>query len=250
MMTGICRRLPLVVALLCPFPALAQSVSIDAGARWQANSGTIDFDCARIANAGQLDIDSAVLSGIGDLVNTGAVAMIAGSFEVGGDWINHGGFAAGNGSVLFGDHCDAPQATIEGNTSFATLDIASARGKLYRLTDGHTQSISNALRLNGVSGSHLMIRSTQPGSQARWALAPGGVQQVGWIDVADQAAPAGSQWIALGTPAAFNSINSGNNFRWFGTPAVAQSIPATSSLLLMLLAGLLAVVGVARFPIR
>ena len=138
-MTGIRHRLPLVVALLCPLPALAQSVSIDAGARWQANNGTIDFGCARLANTGQLDIDSAVLSGIGDLINTGAVAVIAGSFEIGGDWINHGGFIAGSGTVIFSDHCDAPQATIEGNTSFATLDIASARGKLYRFTAGHTQ---------------------------------------------------------------------------------------------------------------
>lgn len=250
MTSGIRLRIALAMALLCPLTALSQSVSVDDSARWEVNGASIDFGCAHIGNAGTIDVGGGELGGIGNLVNGGVFTVGNGALEVGGDWVNHGTFSAGTGVVMFSDHCDAPQATIQGDTAFATLDIASSRGKRYRLNAGDTQSVATALRLNGSPGSHLVLRSTQSGSQSRIALATGGVQQVGWIDVADQAAPAGSQWLALGAPATFNSINSGNNFRWFGTPAVARPVPATSSWLLTLLVGLMVVIGMARFRTR
>lgn len=246
-MTGMRPWLPWLAALVFTWSASAQTVDIGPGARWQSDGASIDFDCADVAVAGRLDVEDGMLSGIGRFANSGTVTSDAGAIEVGGDWINQGQFSAGTGSVHFSDRCDRPQATIASATTFATLDIGSDRGKLYRFAAGQTQSISTALRLTGAPGAHLVLRSTQPGAQSRLALANGAAQQIGWVDVADQAAPAGSQWLALGPPGQFNAIDSGNNTRWFGAPAEAQPVPAMSWWPLFALVLLVAGIAARRF---
>lgn len=240
-----------MAALACPPAALAQTVSIDAGGHWRAGDATIDFDCANVTVHGRLDVDDSVLSGVRHLSNAGSIGSATGAIEIGGDWINDGQFSAGSGSVHVSDRCDEPQATIHGMNQFATLDIESSRGKRYHLTAGQTQSVSNAFRLIGAPGARIVLRSTQAGAQSRIALAPGGTQLIDWIDVADQVAPPGSQWLAAGEPALFNAIDAGNNVRWFGAPTVEPApVPATSSLLILVLSLLVVCIGGLRLRLR
>lgn len=247
---GFIRMLLTAVASVSSIAAQAQSVNVDAGARWHVGGAAIDFDCGSLTVAGEFAIDSAMLTGIGDLTNTGVVSATSGVAEVGGDWRNQGQVHPGNGSVHFSDQCDRPQATIEGTTTFATLDIASARGKRYALQAGQVQTVNTALRITGAADTHLVLRSTQPGARSDIALAASGGQHISWVDVADQSAAPQGQWLAPGLAAAHNAINSGNNRRWFGTPHVAQPVPASSPLLLMLLALFACGLGARRLRTR
>lgn len=251
------RRFACAFLSLFAFPAatLAQSVSIDAGASWRVGDGAMDLDCATLQVAGALHAQDGTVGGIGDLgiVAGGEVAATTAELHVGGDWRNHGGFVAGTGTVHLVDRCDAGSALIEGTTSFASLLIESARGKAYGFEAGMTQSIALALRLAGAPGVPLPIRSTQAGTRAGLALDNGASQQVTWVDVADMAAPEGSAWIASGLPAAFDSIDSGNNFRWFqpsGPPAPPRSVPTASIWALLIMALVLARLGGLRLRRR
>lgn len=240
-LTGYVRAL-LLAMFAVPFSALAQTVAIGAGDRWQTDDAVVDLDCAALDVAGNLDAGNAQIRGIRHLSISGQVAAQSASIAVGGDWINHGSFLAGNGTVAFGDRCDEALSMMIGSSAFSTLQLTSARGKVYGFEAGQTQFVLQGLALAGTTGNRLSVRSTQPGSHASIALSESGLQQISWIDVADMEAPVGSAWIAPATPESFNSIDSGNNVRWFQRldpvqlPAISLLATITLALGLVLLA--------------
>ena len=232
-------RLVCVALLAAPAGVLAQSVSIDNGASWRVGDGAIDLDCAALDVAGSFHAQDGKVDGIGVLDIGGELTATSAALEVGGDWINRGTFVAGNGSVHLTDRCGASVALVDGSSAFSTLAIDSASGKAYAFAAGATQSVALSLRLAGAPGLPLPIRSTQAGVQAALALAHGASQQISWLDVADLAAPDGSAWLAPGPAPAFNSIDSGNNYRWFEPtepPPPPTPVPTTSTWALLALA--------------
>ncbi|MCX7556941.1 hypothetical protein OS187_08940 [Xanthomonadaceae bacterium JHOS43] len=211
----------------------------------------MDLDCAALRIEGAVDAADGQIAGVGHLDLAGQLAATTASLEVGGDWNNHGSFQAGSGTVVFSDRCNQSQSTLQGNTTFATLVIESARGKTYQFPSGATQDVSSALRLSGVAGQRMSIRSTTPGSRANVALDNAGSQQIAWVDVADMAAPSSAAWLAPGLPTAFNAIDSGNNQRWFALASVAPvMVPATSIWALLGLAVLTLLPAWRRLPAR
>lgn len=213
----------------------AQSVTIDAGSVWSSDDATIDLDCASLTNMGTWQTDDAQVHALGRMENNGTFSAADAWVQAGSDWINAGSFLAGTSRVVFDDSCDAVEARLEGASTFWQLELTTAAGKIYRLQDSQTQSVSQALRVTGVSGQHLMLRSTVPGVRANLAVNPGASQVIDWVAVADLAAPNGSAWLADGPPEAFNAIDAGNNYRWFAQLAQIVRVPATSSGFLFLL---------------
>ncbi len=237
--------LMLAVALALPGAGFAQSVSIGPDASWQAGDAAISFGCAEVSNTGHFDAGSAELSEIGDFSNSGQTTASAARFEVGGDWDNSGGFDGGDSVVAFADACGRAAAQLTGSTTFPELRIESARAKQYRFEAGATQQVVQALHLQGAPGQHLLIRSTAAGSRADIALATAGTQSVGWIDAADMGAPFTAAWIAPGPAEAYDSLDSGGNFRWFGSSGLdaPRVVPAASAGMLALLALALGLIG-------
>lgn len=241
----------LMAILTMPGFAAAQGISIDAGASWHLGDALVELDCVPVQVAGLLDVQDSRLDGVGDVAISGQLTAAAASIEVGGNWSNQGHFAAGASTVHLSDRCDANVASISGSTSFSTLHIESERSKGYVFQAGQVQAVAAALRITGMPGAPLVLGSTQAGIHAELALAEGGSQQIAWIDVADMAAPEGSAWLAQGPPEDFDSVDSGNNFRWFEPAAPAAppvAVPADSRWALLLLA--LALLVLARRGFR
>jgi hypothetical protein len=244
----------LLVTLALPANVVGQTVTIGPGSSWSLGNAAVDLDCAALDVAGALDAQNASVAGVGNLAISGQLSAASASIEVGGNWTNHGSFVAGMGTVRLVDRCDRDAVSINGSTTFSTLLVQSARNKAYFFEAGQTQSILTALGLSGAPGALLPLRSTLAAAQSALALNPAGSQQIAWVDVADMAAPEGSAWLAEGPPSAFNSVDSGNNARWFepapAPPAVHVPIPAASDWVLLALALVLGAVGMRGVRLR
>lgn len=240
----------LLLALGFSVGAAAQTVSIEAGAVWQIDDGLMDMGCATVHVTGTLHLQNGRVDGVDDLRILGQVSADTATLEIGGDWNNLGSFQAGTGTVRFVDRCNRAQSSLAGNTSFSTLTLESARGKSHRFPAGMTQTVSHTLRLAGASGQLLGIASTQPGTQAGLALAVGGAQQIGWVRVADMTAPAGSAWLAPGPAQNFDSVDAGNNSRWFQQFLAPKIIPTASGWALLVLTLALGLLARRAFRLR
>lgn len=238
-------RIALAIALLAALtgwssPVDAQSIVVGAGSSWVAGDADYDLGCHDLINHGDMNLGSSTFTAIDNFVNTDTVTAIAATLNVGGNWTNSGTFDAGSSVVRLTDDCGDATVEISGETTFPTLAIMSAMGKLVRFPAGATQTVTDALLLQGVSGNLLRLRSTQDGQQAFIALANDATQSIVYVDVADHAAT--GQVLAPGEPEEFFSVDSGNNFRWFQTPAAAPA-PAMSSVGTLLL--VMVLIGVA-----
>jgi len=224
------RRLLTVGGLLALLPgaALAANLTLTGGTTQTVPAGGLDLDCGNV-----LIQSGATLNG-----GTGTLAL-------GGDWNNQGTFNRGTGTVAITDQDCAPGAvsTLSGTTYFHNLTGGTANGHALVFESGQQQSVANNLELRGASGNRLVIRSTTPGIEAFLHLDESGTQSIDWVDVQDNHAPITGQHLALGLPSAFNSVDGGNNFRWFlNIPAggAVQGIPTLSQLGLLVLVMVLA----------
>ncbi len=239
--TGAAAMGVLAVGLALGAPtAGAQGITIDGGSRWQADGARHALDCTPLVNAGQLQADSGAFDAVGGFTNSGQASATTAMLRVGGDWANSGAFAAGQSSVQLVDACKASAASITGTTNFASLSLSGNAGKLYAFEAGATQSVQQSLVLAGGPAARLVIRSTSPGVQANLALATSGNQSISRIDVADMRAPDDAAYLAQGMPSDFDSIDSGNNARWFGDFLGSVALPTLSGAMTALLALLLA----------
>jgi hypothetical protein len=101
------------------------------------------------------------------------------------------------------------------------LTVQTVSGRMITFEAGSTTTVNGHLLLTGsYPGNLLTIRSHIPGTQS--FLVVTGTFVVTGVDVADNNAKLPGEWIDFGPPLAFQSIDSGNNYRWFRSgPGVA-----------------------------
>lgn len=219
--------------------AEAQSIVVGAGSSWAAGNATHELGCHDFTNNGTADLATATFDAVGNFTNTSTMTASAASIDVGGNWANSGTFDAGSSMISLTDDCGAMTATISGTTTFPTLAINSAFGRVVQFAAGATQTVTDALILGGQDGALLVVRSTQDGQQAFIDLESGATQSIAYVDVADHAAT--GQVIAPGPPEDFDSIDAGNNTRWFVALGAAPAPTLSVAALLLVLALLIAI---------
>lgn len=202
---------------LCLLPAfaVAQGVTVQAGATFDVGDGTLGLDCGDLTVAGTLTVAN------GSIVTTRHVDIAGGAFSLGtgsitlsGDWTNTGSFSAGTGSVNIVDGCATTTSAISGDSGFYDFNVTTTAGRLLQPTSGSSQTFNHDLTLVGTIANPLTIRSSSPGVAAIFTLINGASQNINGADVTDNDA-SGGQTIAPGPPGDFNSIDSGGNTNWF-----------------------------------
>jgi MYXO-CTERM domain-containing protein len=225
-------------------PLARADLVVPANAVVDLGGGTIDLACTDLVVAGTLQVGS------GQVVNVRNVTIQAGGvlhggsgvIALGGSWSNSGQFIAGTGTVRFEDLCGLAGASIGGNSTFFDLRFVSSIGRSFAFAVGSTQTITSALRITGVSGSPIQIRSSAVGQVANINLQAGGTQQIQHVGVTDV-------W-ATGQPLAPNQTNEGgggNAQGWFGSGQVTPTaVPTLGDFTVALLAALLGVAAAWR----
>jgi len=222
--------------------AVAADFSLTSGNSFDLGGGTLDLDCANFT-----------------VHNTATFNAGSGHVLLSGNWSNQGVFNPGTSMVTFDDDCGpASTSVITGATNFHNFIANTTSGHGLTFGSGETQSVMNDLVLTGAAGQLLRIRSTTEGTQAFLELDGAGSQTISYVDVKDNNAPVPGQWLAPGPPFQFDSVDSGNNYRWFlnlpvqGGPGAGREIPILSAPGLALLIVLIALAaaysrGVFRF---
>jgi len=241
-------RAAAIVLSLYPMLALADLI-VPADATVSLNSGTLDLGCTDQLVAGTLQVGS------GQALNArhvtvqpgGALDGGSGAIELGGNWSNDGVFVAGTSTVRFRDLCAIASATISGSSSFANARFVSSIGKNYVFAVGSEQTITGVLEITGTTPHPIQFRSSAPGQVAFINLTESGTHQSVHVGVTDV-------W-ATGQPLAPGEQNEGgggNANGWFGTLPTGEVaiIPALSTLMLGVLAALLAFAGGIRLRRR
>ncbi len=121
-----------------------------------------------------------------------------------------------NRSVRF---IGADPSLIQGSTTF-TRFICEVPGKALTFEAGSLQTITELMRITGVSGSRIFLRSTDDGMQ--WRINPTSAE-VAYVNVKDS-----SNEAAFFIDPAGSNINVANNYKWFPSSAM-YIITATSS---------------------
>jgi hypothetical protein len=197
---------------------------IDPGASLALGSGRLELACANLGVSGTLYGEFGEIALARDVTIQSSGTFVAGSsqLELAGTWHRMGYFDPGTGSVRLVDGCGIATAQILGSSGFYSLELASVSGKTWELEAGQTQIVTSLLRLLGVSGSRLRIRSTSDGFESSLDLQ--GAYSTAWLDVKDSH--------AVGLPIAYGtgSIDSGNTPGW--TLASVPGLAVVGSLLL------------------
>lgn len=137
-------------------------------------------------------------------INNGFTLTAQSDLAVSGDWGNNNttgnGFDADTNAVTF-----TKSANISGNTTFYDL-ICAAGGETLTFAAGSTQTITNALRLNGSEGKELALKSSADGTV--WNISvPVDSASVSYVSVQDSVS-------ANDSILAENSTDLGNNTWW------------------------------------
>lgn len=177
-----------------------------------------------IGSGASVNINDGSLKISDDITINETMTVGTGSVSLGGSWANNGTFTAGTGTVNFID--GTSPASISGTNTFYNLKAATTAGKQINFEATKTQTVANSLTLQGASGNLLTLRSTVNGQQAVINLQNGGTQSISYVDVKDHSAS--GQYLAPGPPSSFNSVDSGNNNRWFDTTSPTGTISINS----------------------
>lgn len=217
--TALLGALILAVATTSGVAAVANEVIVAAGGVLDLGTGSLGLDCADLTVAGTLSAGTVGFDSARDvtIAPTGVLNGNSAVLEVAGEWDDAGTFNAGTSAVRFVDGCGLLSAVIAGDTTFATLDLTTTTGKLYRFTAGSTQIVTQLLTLAGAVGNRLRLRSTLDGSEAFLNLQ--GAHSASFVDVADNH--------AIGNPIALgpDSIKGSNTPGW----QLAAAVPALST---------------------
>lgn len=228
--TGICRfgRSGLVVAFsFCLFTSdllLAQGITVGAGGSIDVGSGSISLGCHDLQVNGAVQLGSGTLNGLRHLGIAGSLSGESGTISLSGDWNNAGMFDAGTGAVNINDGCGVSASTVIGTNGFYDWSVATSSGKQLNFSAGEFQYVSNAVVFNGTAGNLLRIRSSVADSPGFFQLSESGSQNVNYVDVRDNHAPMPGQFMAPGFPEEYNSVDSGGNFRWFGSYTITITV--------------------------
>jgi hypothetical protein len=217
-------------------------IAVPANAVVSLNGGNVDLACSDVVVAGTLSLGGGNLANVRNvtILAGGSVDTGAGAITLAGHWNNAGSFNAGTGAVNF---VDAPACVptgtggaISGNTTFATLSLASALGKRYQFAAGSSQRVMLQLTISGLAGLPIQIESSAAGQSATIAL--NGQQTMSELAVTDMRSS--SVWLA---PYLTNRNPAGRVVGWFGEP-FAVSVPVLDGQWLWVLAVLLGLMAV------
>ncbi len=135
----------------------------------------------------------------------GTLTAPSGPFRVSGNWLKKSAatFTPGTSTVTL----NGTNQTVSGSTTFYnfTKSITSADTLNFAATT--TQTVTNALTLNGAAGNRLSLRSTQTGTQ--WKIDPQGTRTVSYLDVKDS-----NNLNASPVNCSTGCANSSNNTNW------------------------------------
>ena len=152
--------------MLLLHPVLAAAdVIVPANAIGSLNGGTLDLGCTDLIVAGTLQLGGGqVLNARNVTIQPGGVLDGgSGAIELGGNWSNNGGFLAGTGTVRFRDLCALASATISGSSSFANARFVTSIGKNYVFAVGSVHTITGVLEITGTTPQPIQFRSSAPG---------------------------------------------------------------------------------------
>ena len=148
-----------------------------------------------------------------------------------GDWTKIGTFTPGTSTVSLEDGCGTSSVVVDGDTTFANLELTTTSGKRYDFTAGTTQTVTDALTIAGEANpNQLVIRSTVTGSEAFLDF-QGGSQPLNApnVDVQDNHA------IGTEIQLVFPDSNKGpNTIGWLPEPEAAPSLLSGGALLALL----------------
>lgn len=219
------------------------AITVPAGGTVSLAGGSIDLGCTDVTVAGNLQVGSALITTVRNVTiqagapPDGTLDGGSGSITLAGNWSNSGTFNSGSSSVFFVDNpgCSA-SSTIGGGTTFFNLSLVSNLGKVYTFVPGATQTILQALTIQGTLANPIQITSGVAGNPGFTNLAPGGSQNISHLGVSDNWAV--GQALA---PLSTNEGGSGNASGWFGNAAIlATAIPTIGTAGIALLALILA----------
>lgn len=198
-------------------PGYCAGISVGNGASFHVGNATIDVNCLNLETAGQFVLGSGLVNGVNllNIESTGVLSGETGSLRFAGDWWNAGTLNAVQSSVSMQDGCGVTESLMLGDNSFYNFSASTSTGKTFSIEAGSVQTFANELSLQGAEpNQRLKIRSTVAGQSVYFDLAPQGVQLIYAVDVKDNDASTG-QLLAPGLPAAFASVDAGNNKNWF-----------------------------------
>jgi len=205
-----------VLAFQC-IPGYCAGISVGNGASFHVGNALIDLNCLNLETAGQFVLGGGLVSGVNllSIESTGELSGDTGSLRFAGDWWNAGTFNAAQSSVSMLDGCGTTESLMLGDNSFYNFSASTSTGKTLSIEAGSVQAFANELSLHGAEpNQRLKIRSSVNGQSVYFNLAAQGVQQINAVDVKDNDATAG-QLLAPGIPAAYASVDAGNNKNWF-----------------------------------
>lgn len=240
----------IAVLTLLPAHLLAGGLTLDQGSSISLGSGHLQLGCNDMSVHGALNLDTGVIDNIGNVVisTDGVLNGNRGKIEFGKDWSNEGSFTATESSVSLVDECSSGASTIGNDNTFYNLSVVTSAGKNVFLDADKSQNVINDLVLTGTDGNLLVLRSTLSGVYAIFVLSELGGQLIDYVDVQDNWAMMPGQHLARGWPHEFNSLDSGNNMRWFFNfgflePVPSLSYPGSLLLIVFMLMGAVLVYG-------
>jgi hypothetical protein len=232
-MHPVCRQLLAVATLSLGFCSVAQAQFVVPGVMDINGPPPVGID----VGCGTLDIQAAGVLNMNDALvdNTGLISIAAGGvlnggtgiINVGGSWANGGTFNAQGGTVVIGDFCALPlpgpqipgPTVLTGQTTFNNLTFQSGTGRTIVIPAGQNIIVNGTLTLTGAPGLPINFVSSN-GGPAFVTLGPAGVL-------------------------VNNMANLGPNV-FIGPPLAAATVPTLGELGLLLLALLVAGLGVRQ----
>jgi len=205
-----------VLAFQC-ISGYCAGISVGNGASFHVGNATIDVNCLDLETAGQFVLGGGLVNGVYllSIDSTGGLSGYTGSLRFAGDWWNAGTFNAAQSSISMQDGCGASESLMLGDNGFYNFSASTLTGKTLSIEAGSVQTFANELSLSGAEpNQRLKIRSSVAGQSVHFNLAVQGAQQINAVDVKDNDATAG-QLLAPGAPAAYASVDAGNNKNWF-----------------------------------
>ncbi len=220
---------------LCMSTCLAAGIAVPSGASMDLAGGQLAAAGGDAAIGGTLQLGSGALVGLRNftLSGGGQTSLGSGLVELFGDWSNAGNLDAGSSQVRFVDGGLASSGIL-GSSTFSSLSFVSSTGKRYLFQSGATQTVTNALTIQGTASAPIQFDVTSPGSVANINLSSSGSQAIQHVGVSDVHAT--GQHLA---PSQSNEGGSGNAVGWFKA-LLAASIPVPGltpwAMLMLLLA--------------
>ncbi len=206
--------------LFAPGFLLAQGIIVGSGGSIDLGGGSISMGCRDLQIDGQLNAGAGTLNDVRHIGFNGTLNGETGIISLSGDWSNNGSFDAGASAVNMVDGCSSTSSTVSGNSVFHDWAATTASGRQLNFASGQMQTVTNSVVFNGAAGNLLQIRSSVPNDPGFLLLDETGTQNIDYVDVQDNHAPTPGQFMAPGFPQSYNSVDSGGNFRWFGSNTI------------------------------